>query len=640
MFKKTAFALSVIIAGNLFLPSNEGYSSEQKTRVLITFEKKIDQKIAQKFHGKIHHQLPELSIISATVPKAAVKLIDAVPGVVSVKEEIKYKMTETAAGQTVRWPVQKVNGVQTINKGFTGKGVKVAVLDTGISLNHPDLKVSGGVSTVEGRASYADDNGHGTHVAGIISAENNEIGAVGVAPDADVYAVKVLDENGFGYESEIIGGLTWAIENKMDVINMSLSSPLKSDAINAKVNEAVSKGIMVVAAAGNNGTADGIENTIEWPAKNENTIAVGAIDKFTKRGYFSGTGKELDVVAPGVDVYSTYWSEGQNSYMVASGTSMAAPYTAGTLAVYKQKNPTGDLRKMLLQNTIDLGTAGRDNLYGNGLIQTERDTTAPTLPASFSAVHAGKGDVSLKWNATTETVALKGYELYRNGKLIKLIESGTSYHDYLANGKYEYKMRAVDWAGNASAMTNMAAASVSGAGFQDVTNEDWYAPHVIYLSGKSIVSGYADIGYSAGRSVTRAEAIAMIGRAKGLDGTKRKTEFKDVYASSFASGYIQSALNAGIISESTTGYFYPNRTITRGEMAIMLSRAYNLKTTGTVSFSDVTESMAAYKAINLVETSGIASGYADGTFRPNAPVTRGQFGVFTARADNKQFRLQ
>jgi subtilisin family serine protease len=640
VLKKIALILSILLMVNMLYVPTGSYAKEEKQRVVITFHKKIDDALIKRMQGKLHHKFTDVSIASVSVPKRAIPVLKSLPGVVSVKEEVQYEKTAELVNQPIRWPVKKVNAAQTLQKGLTGKGVKVAVLDTGISIDHEDLIVSGGTSTVENYTSFDDDNGHGTHVAGIIGAQNNSVGSVGVAPDVELYAVKVLDSDGVGYEGEIAAGIKWAIDNKMDIINMSLSSPGYSPVIDNYINMAADQGIMIVAAAGNYGMPDGTQNTIEHPAKNENTIAVGAIDKFDIRAPFSATGRELDVVAPGVDIYSTFWEDGKNSYMVESGTSMAAPFVAGTLAVYKQKNPDGDLRGMLLNNTIDLGVTGQDYLYGHGLVQTERDTVPPTVPANFSVFHAGKGDVSLQWKASTDEVALKGYKIYRDGKLIKLLKSGISYHDYLVNGPYSYQLRAVDKASNESNMTSTVKTSVSGMSLQDISNEDWYAPHVIYLSSKSIVSGYAGIGFSAGRIVKRSEAISMIGRAIGLNGSKRETSFVDVPESSFASGYIESAYEAGIISGNGKGYFNPNKNITRAEMAIMIAKAYKLKTESDVSFTDVSESIASYHAINLVETGGITSGYSDGTFRPNLNVTRGQFAVFTARANNKQFKLE
>ncbi|WP_235426967.1 S8 family peptidase [Cohnella kolymensis] len=264
-------------------------------------------------------------------------------------------------------------------------------MDTGIA-PHEDLSVTGGASFVSYTASYADDNGHGTHVAGIIGARNNTIGVVGIAPDSSIYAVKALDYDGSGYLSDIIAGIDWSITNRMDLINLSLGSPQDSLTLHQVVDKAYSNGILVVAAAGNNGTANGSGDTLEYPARYESAIAVAAIDSTNQRGYFSATGSKVEVAAPGVNVTSTYLN---NSYATMSGTSMATPYVTGNLALIKQANPTLSytaLRSKLDQTVVDLGAAGRDTWYGYGLIQAPYGsvTSPPAAMTTSTKVSTNK----------------------------------------------------------------------------------------------------------------------------------------------------------------------------------------------------------------------------------------------------------
>ena len=172
------------------------------------------------------------------------------------------------------------------------------------------------------------------------------------------------------------------------------------------------------------------------------------------------------------------------------------------------------------------------------------------------------------------------------------------------------------------------------ATFKDVSSNYTFSREVNYLTGKGIISGYPDGTFRPNESVTRAAAAIMIGRALGLDGTQRKTKFPDVGASSVASGYIQSAVEAGIISGFTDGTFRPSETVTRGQLAIFLSRAFNLKETTSVTFTDVSTSSAAYPYIGKLLAAKITTGYPDNTYRPNVKVTRGQFSAFMARALN------
>ena len=256
--------------------------------------------------------------------------------------------------------------------------VKVAVVDSGIDLDHPDLKVWGGVNTINPRKSYNDDYGHGTHVAGTIAALDNDIGVVGVAPEAKLYAVKVLNRSGIGFLSDVIEGLQWAIDNGMQVVNMSIGgggNETYHDAIIAVYNA----GITIVAAAGNDGPS---EDTVTYPAKYPETIAVSAIDQSDTIAGFSSRGPEVDLAAPGVNVNST-WNDG--GYKEGSGTSMATPHVAGTAALViasgratdtNNNDRINDEIRTLLQTTADdLGATGTDNLYGYGLVDAEEAAT-------------------------------------------------------------------------------------------------------------------------------------------------------------------------------------------------------------------------------------------------------------------------
>lgn len=267
--------------------------------------------------------------------------------------------------QQIDWGIYRVKAPTAWKQGYTGKGIKIAVLDTGIG-PHQDIIVSGGVSFVGG--DYHDRNGHGTSVAGIIGAKNNAFGTIGVAPNAQLYAVKVLPDRGSGTITALIKGINWAIANKMDIINMSLTTPVNYPPLQDACERAYRAGILLVGIAGNFG-ADGGKDTTRYPAKYPSVIAVGNITSSNTRYYTSSYGPSLEVVAPGKSIYSPYKN---HSYTYMTGTSMAAPYVTGILALLKQKYPTLtniQLRALLDKNTHDLGTKGRDSYYGYGLVQ-------------------------------------------------------------------------------------------------------------------------------------------------------------------------------------------------------------------------------------------------------------------------------
>ena len=338
---------------------------DAEQRVIIVYKNKADAEAVRKANGRVSHEYRNIPAVAATMNGRGIAEMKRNPNVALVEPDAKVEIS----AQTEDWGLDAIQVTTSWAIGYTGKGVKVAILDTGISLAHPDLVVSGGHSAVDYTTSYNDDHGHGTHVAGIVGAKNNDIGVVGAAPDASLYAVKVMNQSGGGYVSDMIEGIDWSISNKMHIINMSIGTPSYSSAMDTVVNKAYRAGILIVAAAGNNGTADGSADTVEYPARLKNAIAVGAVDASNIRPYFSATGETVEVAAPGVSIMSTYLNGG---YAYMSGTSMATPYAAGTLALIKQANPTasaGTLRLKLQTSAIDLGVTGKDSFYGYGLIQ-------------------------------------------------------------------------------------------------------------------------------------------------------------------------------------------------------------------------------------------------------------------------------
>ncbi|TAA72837.1 S8 family peptidase [Planococcus salinarum] len=268
------------------------------------------------------------------------------------------------------WGIPHIHTPVSWESGYTGKGVKIGVIDSGIS-PHPDLKIAGGVSIVGDSPSYYDVNGHGTHVAGIIGALDNSIGIVGVAPESELYAIRVFGQDNTGFLSDVISGIDWAISNEMDIINMSLGTAEDSELFQHVIRKAAADNILIIAAAGNAGQADPTADSVEYPARYEEVIAVSAVDNLSERAYFSSAGPAVDLAAPGVTITSTFLG---GTYMDMDGTSMAAPFVVGQAALVKEAYPglTNDQVKSLLgKNAIDLGAPGTDPVYGAGLIQAK-----------------------------------------------------------------------------------------------------------------------------------------------------------------------------------------------------------------------------------------------------------------------------
>jgi len=232
--------------------------------------------------------------------------------------------------EVVPWGVEYMNDL-TSDSVSLGVGIKVGIIDTGIDIDHPDLvdNIKGGYNTTSKKKSYDDDNGHGTHVAGIIGAVDNDIGVVGVAPKAELYAVKALDASGNGYISDVIEGIEWCISNEMDIVNMSIGLESDSGLLHESILEAYAAGIRMIAAAGNN-----YGGTCEYPAAYDEVIGVGAIDIDGNYASFSAI-DGVDEWAPGEEIFSSYANA---SYRVMNGTSMAAPHYVRTIMNYINKN--------------------------------------------------------------------------------------------------------------------------------------------------------------------------------------------------------------------------------------------------------------------------------------------------------------
>ncbi len=263
----------------------------------------------------------------------------------SKKTVSSFSMKElSAADQEQPWGIVRLHAAQAWSRTI-GKGVKVAVLDTGIDSRHPDLaaNVRGGVNLRDPQQpqSIQDEQGHGTHVAGIIAAARDGQGVVGVAPQAALYSVKVLDPKGGGNYSDIIAGIDWCVKNRMQVVNLSLGAPDGMESLHEAVIKAKEAGLVIVAAAGNDSGGP-----TDYPAAYAETIAVSASDQKDGFAGFSNRVSAVDFIAPGTDIQSDKIGGGVISH---SGTSMATPHMAGlaALAIASGANGLAEVRRAL-----------------------------------------------------------------------------------------------------------------------------------------------------------------------------------------------------------------------------------------------------------------------------------------------------
>lgn len=391
-------AMFTLILSGTALVSKAESENEPAKRKIVVFKTEVDEITKQALINKAGaEKIKDLRLIRGQAVKLtaqAEKALDKEDGVLRIDDDIQVSALakdETGASaesrgvkngrnkpkpqpvESMPWGIDRIDAELVWPSGNTADPIKVGIIDTGIDTAHPDLQANlkGGVSTVSYTASYNDDNGHGTHVAGITAALDNTIGVIGAGPNIDLYAIKVLDRNGSGWLSDIIEGLDWAIANHLQVVNMSLGASSDVQSFHDAVIRANAAGIVEVVAAGNSGGA------VIYPAAYPEVIAVSATDSANTIASWSSRGPEVDLAAPGVSIYSTYKG---STYATLSGTSMAAPHVTGSAALVLN-TPVGaydvdfdsvwdpaEVQQKLQDRATDLGASGFDNLYGYGLV--------------------------------------------------------------------------------------------------------------------------------------------------------------------------------------------------------------------------------------------------------------------------------
>lgn len=332
---------------------------------------------------------PTISTVKAASAANALQIIASAlkePSTIGV--DLAHPVSIAASNDRYRpsqWALTML-GAERRWKTSTGKGVVVAVVDTGVSGTHGDLRgrVLAGRDFIDPGTSAVDENGHGTHVAGIIAATaGNKMGIAGLAPQAKILPVRVLDSAGEGDNAGVAKGIIWAAQHGAHVINLSLGSTQNDSAIGAAVTYAQSRNAVVVAAAGNTGCGLFGSRT-EYPAAYEGVLGVGAISSDRRIASYSSCGRWVDVVAPGTAILSTtIWAPDRGLgcqrgawYCSMSGTSMATPYASATAALeiarLKRHYRQASIVSRMQSTAIDLGASGRDNRYGYGLVSPAR----------------------------------------------------------------------------------------------------------------------------------------------------------------------------------------------------------------------------------------------------------------------------
>ena len=364
--------IAVLLAALLLLSMGPSLATGEQSlqRKIVIFDNAVNVKaqaaLLEKAGFGYVKDLPLVNGMVVMVPPQAEAALANRPGVLRVENDTL--VSASGKPSAVQPPEALPWGIDIIDADLawttsTASGVKVAIIDTGIDLSHPDLaaNIKGGINLVNVKKNASDDNGHGTHVAGIVAALDNTIGVVGAGNAASLYAVKVLDRSGMGWTSDIIAGLGWCVDNGIQVANMSLGSNYYNETLHSAVKAANAAGLIMVAAAGNDGAA------VDYPAALPEVIAVSATDSNNNVTSWSSRGPEVLVAAPGSNIYSTYKG---GAYASMSGTSMAAPHVAGAIALKLQVAPgltPAQMVILLAQTATPLSGATADE-QGAGLV--------------------------------------------------------------------------------------------------------------------------------------------------------------------------------------------------------------------------------------------------------------------------------
>ena len=606
--------------------------------------------------------------------------LEADPGVVAV---VPDEVVELAA-QTIPTGVSRIgtksNGVALINGIDERVDADVAIVDTGIQSNHPDLNVVGGYNcSTTNKAAWRDVQGHGTHVAGTVGALDNTYGAVGVAPGARLWAVKILNDDGYGLLSWYVCGLDWVLAQRdpvdssrplFEAVNMSVVKDGKDDkncgntngdVLHKAICRVVKGGIPVVAAAGN----DQRNASTRIPAAYSEVITVSALadtdgkagglggnrcyswgsyDKDDTFADFSNYGTVVDIIAPGKCIWSTKTG---STYGYSSGTSMATPAVAGAVALYKASRPNAtpaEVKEALqyLGNTNWFTSTDRDSYHEKlldvarigplGSFSVRAGSTLPiaetggvvAIPLTLTRSSTFFERVSLRiaqapegWSAASSASAL-GWTA--NGATVKVtVPAGTP------AGRYDVQVSGTN---QGRTMTTTAEVVVGLTPFTDIATSSFNAD-ITWLYLEDLTDGCTSTRYCPTANMTRGQMASFLARALQLPAAT--TDYFTDDTGSTHEADTNRIARAGLTNGCAPGRFCPSGTVTRGQMASFLARALQLPAATTDHFADDTGST--HEAdIDRIATAGLTNGCAAGRFCPNTAVDRGQIAAFLFRA--------
>lgn len=325
-------------------PRESKAKKETEKNYLIEFNTKLDSDLIEKEGGKVEGEYKHFKTAKASLTSDELSEIKKNSNVKLIEEDVTVQSTplngDTYLENGYSWGTKRINADKAHEKRITGQDIKLAILDTGIS-NKSRITIEKQVSFIDSDEDVADLNGHGTALSSIIASSYDDSGLKGVAPDVKLYVGKVLDKNGTGQYSDIIEGIEWAIEEDVNIINMSFGGNEESEILKHAIDKAYNQGILIISSVGNEGN----EN-VTYPAAYNNVIGVGASDFYNQMSSLSNFGNQLELVAPGVNIQTL---DLNGDYVSTSGTSIAASYVSGAAALLWSQNKDLDNKEIRLK---------------------------------------------------------------------------------------------------------------------------------------------------------------------------------------------------------------------------------------------------------------------------------------------------
>lgn len=457
-----------------YAPSQVGIRPDGTVDVLIGFSGRMPSRAIAAAGGAVRHQYINFPIVFTSIPAVAMSRLESDPNILYIERDSE----KFYSAQTLSWGVDRIDADYVHStSSHDGSGINVGVLDSGGDKDHPDITWAGGYSATSRDPNKWDDkNGHGTHVAGIISANNNDIGVVGVAPNCNIYAVQVGGNRLL--ISNIIKGIDWVIgthndsdpDNNITVINMSFGGGPSSSEENA-LQASYNKGILAFSSAGNSG------GSVSYPAAYSTVMAISSSTSSDAMSSFSNFGSQIELIAPGSSILSTYKGGG---YATLSGTSMSSPMAAGAAALAWSASPSStrdQIRNLLKSSAENIGLSA--SRQGSGLVDAEKATLGTTAGNNLgSGGGGGGGGGGGETGADTMHVAAIDFSNKRNLNIVVTIHD-EAHANPVASARVEMTLSNGSSSWNFAGNTNsdgkikfkLIGGGISGANYQaTVTN--------------------------------------------------------------------------------------------------------------------------------------------------------------------------